>query len=146
MGYISSDGYHNEYDQDLDFSCGTYQVLNSIESRHSNTYEDRQYKLGCTSVASDSALVCYWSPDLNEYDQPFIYTCAENFVMAGIQSEHNNDKEDRIWRFLCCSASNYVTESCIATEYLNDLGKNFTFSPDNGVFIGAHSYHDNCHE
>ena len=149
QNYMTSDGYNNDYDEDLSFSCGSYRALNSIESRYDDIKKDRQYKLGCHQFQMDDNYpwICFLSPE-TEYDKPFIYTCGKNRVMGGIYSKHSNSEEDRIWKFQCCFpyGSSNVTKSCQATDYINNFTEYFSFSLDDEVFTGAHSYHDNSSE
>ena len=141
QNYYTSDGYNNDYDQALSFSCGSYKAVNSIKSRHRNKKEDRQFRFTCGKVTScnNPFTTCYWSQYANRWRKPFAFTCAKNHVLAGLYSYHRNRKEDRRWKFRCCRAKNYVTKSCESTPYLNNYDKDIDFHAKNRVFIGMHS-------
>lgn len=40
---------------------------------------------------------------VNNFDQPIDYVCPAGQVMVGMNSDHQNDYEDRRFRFACCS-------------------------------------------
>ena len=53
-------------------------------------------KLHNCSIPNDGAYV-------NAFDQPVEFTCPADQVMVGESSYHNNEPEDRQYRFRCCS-------------------------------------------
>ena len=128
----------------LYFLCGSLKALNSMSSRHDNGPEDRQYALACREVTDSNYpfAYCYWSGYVNSYQKTFDFSCAENFVMVGMQSTHDNGFEDRVWNYRCCYADAYYTKSCEATSYLNDFDQTFSFSEGDRVLIGAQSYYE----
>ena len=40
---------------------------------------------------------CVWSDWVNDYDDPFDYTCPNNYFVSGIESIHDNEHEDRMY-------------------------------------------------
>ena len=148
QNYETNDGFNNDYDKVLNYVCSTNEALNYIKSRHSNFYEDRQFKLGCLKVTTASYPLedCQWYRYVNDWDDSFIFTCPSSHVMTGMYSEHDNFYEDRIWKYQCCKTKNGRTENCVATDYVNDFDQEFICNANNNVFIGAHSYHSNYEE
>ncbi len=45
---------------------------------------------------------CFWTGYVNVMDGPMDYTCPNNGFIAGMQSYHNNNTEDRQYQFYCC--------------------------------------------
>lgn len=67
--------------------------------------------------------------------------------MNGIQSYHDNGREDRRFKIRCCRAPNKKTHECFITAYLNNWDRFFDYSAPSGyVFAGTVSVHDNGKE
>uniref|UniRef100_A0A2C9JYB2 Uncharacterized protein n=1 Tax=Biomphalaria glabrata TaxID=6526 RepID=A0A2C9JYB2_BIOGL len=82
---------------------------------------------------------------LNDYDQPFVFSCQENQIISYISSVHDNHYEDRRWEVHCRTAG--PTSNCINSGYVNNFDSPMVFiCPGNGVLTGIESYHDNHYE
>ena len=83
----------------------------------------------------------------NEWDRPMNFMCPANKYIAGVESHHDNGREDRRWRFTCCAIQNRITASCHQTGYVNDYDAPMNFQANHGeVITGVYSYHDNGRE
>eukprot|EP01083_Nonionella_stella_P148318 469251_1 len=67
---------------------------------------------------------------INAYDAPFSYYCENDGVIRRIYSEHSNQKDDRIWGFICCRITNVPTPAPTLTP-TNDPTSIPTTSPTN---------------
>ncbi|XP_043120114.1 hemagglutinin/amebocyte aggregation factor-like [Puntigrus tetrazona] len=140
-----SRGWENSFDGPLDFSCPAGHSISSVTSENSNYHEDRRWEFGCQATFGQSG-ECYWTNYVNDFDQPLLFECPAGFVMAGTSSYHNNNYEDRRWRFYCCK-SPCVTTNCDWTSYVNAFDEFFTWTvPSRNVLVGAQSYHQNHEE
>jgi len=75
--------------------------------------------------------------------------CPQNQYMAGVESYHNNGKEDRRWRITCCGSTGFKTKECTMTGYINSFRAyiNYPACKQSSRFMaGFYSYHDNKQE
>jgi hypothetical protein len=97
------------YDAKWTKSCSGYNNGNSamvgLESWHSNSKEDRQFKFTCGHLDSSryGLANCGWTGDIGNYDSSNNFDCPGNGVIRSVWSYHRNDKEDRLFRFECCT-------------------------------------------
>ncbi|KAK7088515.1 hypothetical protein V1264_022425 [Littorina saxatilis] len=85
---------------------------------------------------------------VNDWNQDAQRNCSNGSFLSNIDSEHNNDHEDRRFRMSCRSLPvSGGTTSCVWTSVLNswddDVGHQ---CPDGGYVGGMTSYHDDHHE
>ena len=134
-----------DWDEPFTIECGKNEALYYTASKHDNNREDRRFDFKCRDIGHDASLKdCSWSGYVNKFDEPFAYMCRKNAVMTGVESYHDNDKEDRRWNFQCCQPSKGYLRDCLVTEYLNDWdGTLFYHSASGFFFTGMFSYHDN---
>ena len=89
----------------------------------------------------------YWTSYVNDWDRPLFFSCKANYIMCGVESYHDNDKEDRRWKFKCCRAKSHFTRNCELSGYANDFDKAMDFKLDaSKVITGAYSWHRNSKE
>ncbi|EGD80099.1 hypothetical protein PTSG_10372 [Salpingoeca rosetta] len=143
-------GYENNYDQPLDYQCPLGSGLIKVQSVHSNHYEDRVWSFSCAEVGDGS---WYYTGsgksnlDSNLYDQPISLLCPADQYLDSVKSEHNNDKEDRIWGFGCGPAGVAKLTNCQTTAYLNNFDDELNYSVNDAQIItGLESYHSNTNE
>lgn len=69
-------------------------------------------------------------------------------MLTGIESKHDNHKEDRLWKFQCGHLEwGHLTECKWTEQYINDYIKPLEFTvPDDHVIVGLQSIHDNKFE
>ena len=48
-------------------------------------------------------VACGWTGFVNQWDGVLNFRCPYPSTMNGAYSVHNNHREDRIWRFQCCT-------------------------------------------
>ncbi|KAM3913882.1 hemagglutinin/amebocyte aggregation factor-like [Leptodactylus fuscus] len=136
----------NNYDQVLNYQCQSHQSINLIFSIHDNKREDRIWDFGCQNTFNNPGS-CSWTGYVNDFDQEFTYTCPFGTVLSGMDSYHDNGREDRRWRFLCCQGETAVQRNCQWSGYINDFDGYLRWdAPPNHYLVGAHSYHDNHRE
>ena len=103
-------GYSN-WDAYFSMECSGNRALTSFKSYHDNNKEDRRFQSTCDAfygITASNAYnrwetnQCRWTVAVNNYDQSFDFECGSNEIMTGVISWHNNDTEDRRFRFKCC--------------------------------------------
>ncbi|XP_050954257.1 hemagglutinin/amebocyte aggregation factor [Labeo rohita] len=148
----SGQGWHNGYDQPLNFNCAPGQSISSIRSEHHNAFEDRRWELGCKDTFRYGT-DCFWSPYVNYFDEMFSFECPPHHVITGMSSHHNDNYEDRRWQFYCCRSkcisgvSGHCNSDCLWTTYVNSFDEYFHWTvPPHSVLVGAESYHDDSTE
>ncbi|XP_015204935.1 hemagglutinin/amebocyte aggregation factor-like [Lepisosteus oculatus] len=138
--------WENEYDQPLHFTCPSYESIYYISSTHHNKYEDRLWSFSCKRTFENIPL-CSWSGYVNDFDQQFEFTCPPNSAISGMYSYHDNKREDRRWKFYCCSDSKICYSNCKWTDYVNGFDEPMSWTvPSSYYLVGASSYHDNHRE
>jgi len=93
----------NDWDGRLKFECRKNEALYGVYSEHDNGTEDRRWKFKCCNVGS-FATMRYggWTSYRNNWDSQLNYRCSKsNEVIVGVQSYHDNHREDRRWKFRC---------------------------------------------
>jgi len=90
------------YDLPINLVCPDNKVLRHINSIHNNNYEDRIFQIGCQDFVGGATDMCFWTPDVNNWDMAFDFECPSQYVLKGISSYHDNTTEDRRWKFYCC--------------------------------------------
>jgi len=143
--YWTSD-YVNEWDDELSFSCGANEAISGFQSKHDNSREDRRWKIQCCRVTKvqlyDMGLTGY----LNNWDGDLDFTCADDEVLIGVYSDHNNRKEDRRWKARCAQLRPMrdfvITYSLSNWENSWDNALEFDAGVD-GMITGLYSVHDN---
>ncbi|XP_064390615.1 serine/arginine-rich splicing factor 4-like [Halichondria panicea] len=114
--------YQNNFDRPLHFECNAKngEALNQVRSVYHNRYRDRLWNWGCAKVVSIPLSDCSWPVYINHWQAPIRFMCPKGKVMAGVDSKHWDNKEDRRWKIKCCSAKGYHTEECELTKQLNN--------------------------
>ncbi|XP_053318099.1 hemagglutinin/amebocyte aggregation factor-like [Spea bombifrons] len=136
----------NSYDQPLFFQCQNHQSINLIISIHDNGKEDRMWDFGCQNTFSRPG-TCSWTNYVNNFDEQIAFTCPFGSVLSGMDSYHDNGKEDRRWKFLCCQGEVPVTRNCKWSDYVNEFDQYLRWdAPVNHHLVGTRSYHDNGKE
>ncbi|GFS13758.1 hemagglutinin/amebocyte aggregation factor [Elysia marginata] len=113
--HLTHAGFQTDWDKPFLFECPLGQVLNKIYSVHSNRREDRRWKFSCADGPGDCVLNdCHWTDYVNNWDAPMNFMCPTDYVVAGLQSYHDNRKEDRLFKFKCCShEGNHEKITCL---------------------------------
>ncbi|XP_063443349.1 hemagglutinin/amebocyte aggregation factor-like [Mytilus trossulus] len=144
----SANGYNwaNTYDKPFEFVCPAGTAISEIHSEHDNHHEDRIFAFQCRVTEIKQHTLCHWSSYANDFDQFFSYQCANHGFITGIQSYHDNGHEDRKFKFHCCEIQEMDLSECYYTNP-NPFDATFTTTvPENLVFRGVTSSHNNHHE
>lgn len=138
--------WQNTWDSRLHVSCPNGKAFQRVLSVHSNHHEDRLWQWDCGTV-SRSHMDCHWTGYVNKFDGPMQFNCPSNQVLAGAISKHNNRKEDRRWKFRCCSARGYYTKNCYLSGFINHWDKKMHYGVGGSrAFVGLYSFHNNRKE
>lgn len=138
----------NNWDGKMHFSCPKHGTISSIYSIWRSCKRDRIWSFSCRridgAVQSHSNLGLDWN---NEWDRPVFQMCDNNGYICGLQSEHDNKKEDRRFKFQCCTSKKYKTMDC-STKHLNAFQQELKFKLPRRFFVltGLYSYHRNDKE
>ena len=97
-----STGYLNEFDQAVSWASSSAYIVGWY-SYHSNSAEDRRFNVYYRYIATGYVTKnCYWS-NFNGYDGTNDWwEGGSSYYAFGIQSYHDNSKEDRVSRFYWC--------------------------------------------
>ena len=149
--------YQNSPDRPLNVQCreSNGEAINRMQSVYSPPHGDRRFRFSCVKVAATPAKHCQWYNDINEFDQPLVFTCPSDYYINGIKSYHLNAKEDRRWSIRCCKSDGYHTESCELTDYINEFRATIDETASlssckdkkaTAFFTGFYSYDDNSRQ
>uniref|UniRef100_A0A8C4X1U0 Si:dkey-14d8.7 n=2 Tax=Eptatretus burgeri TaxID=7764 RepID=A0A8C4X1U0_EPTBU len=94
--------YVNWFDERILFKCPPNWVISGLHSYHDNKREDRRWRFRCCKQEGVNLHSCKWTGYLNNWDMPLTWSTSSNEFLAGVNSIHNNLKEDRRWKFLSC--------------------------------------------
>ncbi|XP_062413004.1 hemagglutinin/amebocyte aggregation factor-like [Sardina pilchardus] len=95
-------GWVNSLDRYFAYTCPTNYVLAGMESYHNDNYEDRRFGFRCCAASGHRHSYCYWTEYVNWFDQYFEYSTNSRSFLAGVSSYHDNNAEDRRFRFYVC--------------------------------------------
>ena len=111
--------------------CGKEQAIYGVSSAYSTGHRDRIWKFFCKKIEQPKCFNCETSSEYDtQYQQHIAFNCPPNQVISGLESVHNNGREDRIWKFRCCA--NFEHVHCELTGYIINLGLD--------SIVGLHSY------
>ena len=129
--------YLNKFDKPVKKDCNEREGIYKIQSEFHKYYRDRRWNFECRQVVQNNAKVtCTQTHSyVNEFNGPIVFSCGDNEYMAGVESYHEDSKEDRRWKFTCCSAFNHKTSDCRLSEDTNGLGQAMNFQGGNGEVI-----------
>jgi len=106
-----TNGHVNQWDQPMLFECPKNGVVTGFSSHHSNSKEDRIWKIRCCQLkVKILAENCEefgkkWRDYANYWDHPMNFQISGRRGITGVFSVHSNYHEDRRWRFKVCSGS-----------------------------------------
>jgi len=138
----------NGWDGRYTYTCPAHHVMNHLWSHHNNGKEDRQWKMNCKKINHPGGLrSCAWT-GYQGWDAHGTWECPHGGAIAGMDSYHDNGKEDRRYRWYCCQFSNVRN---IATEgwsgWINGWDGVLNHAPPADAWWGGiHSIHDNGKE
>ncbi|CAB4010826.1 Hypothetical predicted protein [Paramuricea clavata] len=125
--------------------CPAGTGISRIISYYSSGHKDRAWAFFCRRDLKITN-TCGWSGWLNWYEQELLFQCPTG-VLTGVFSTHNNNYQDRRFRFRCCRTKRVCQYDCRWTGYVNTFKGLKNYVVPYGYFItGAKSHHDNRHE
>ncbi|KAI8496084.1 hypothetical protein Bbelb_259250 [Branchiostoma belcheri] len=92
----------NEFDGVMNYVCPSGRVVTGFNSEHSNTHEDRRWKLRCSRKDGMTTSDHYESLYANSWDGDMNYYVPNGFYLRGMHGYHDNEKEDRLYGFDLC--------------------------------------------
>ncbi|KAM9311499.1 hemagglutinin/amebocyte aggregation factor-like [Gastrophryne carolinensis] len=95
-------GYINEFDQEFNYVCPFGSVLAGLGGYHDNKREDRRWEAYCCQGEVRVTSNCKWSGYVNDFDQYLRWDAPSGFYLTGVQSYHDNHREDRRWQYHYC--------------------------------------------
>jgi len=136
----------NDFDQQVDFRTSNNEVLTGLWSEHNNDREDRRWRAYVSSADEMNCLPLSLSGP-TPFDGFFDFRCPSGHALAGFQSRHSNDREDREWRFSCCdvrSDGRYRLVSYETSHWQNSLDRVLDQRcNENQVMVGLASQNNN---
>lgn len=94
----------NTMDGDMTYECEDNSAVTGFYSKHDNGREDREWTITCSKVEGATISKGSYSNDfVNNWDTKLDFNCPASTVLTGLQSEHDNGKEDRRWKLRCGS-------------------------------------------
>merc|ERR550539_1526453 len=135
-------GWVNSYDREVNWVGGNGYVMTGIHSKHHNSYEDRLWDFQSSNMLpSTTAVLSDW---VNNWDGEFTWG-DDSKVFVGMYSVHDNNKEDRRFKFYQ-SAHGQSATGCYWTGETNwDAEWTEAASPGSAI-TGMWSRHDNNKE
>jgi len=151
LAYRGLTNYVNGWDNYFQSTLETNRLFTGIASVHDNDKEDRRFRVHWAQLYD--GLKCTnrrWSGYRNNWDQQLDYKCGGNSAISGLQSYHDNGKEDRRFNIQCCDLSNngeWRISDIYKTGYVNEFDKQVNYRCGYmEVLVGLFSYHDNRFE
>ncbi|GFO33132.1 hemagglutinin/amebocyte aggregation factor [Plakobranchus ocellatus] len=137
-----------QWDQPFLYACHRGKILKTVYSVHDNRREDRRWSFSCGQAPGGAAPHdCLWTGYVNGWDAVMNFVCPRDYLITGLQSYHDNRREDRRFKFKCCTQKGYQTYSCSLTPYKNGWDGPLNYAvPNEQVFVGWAGFHDNHRE
>ncbi len=139
----------NNYDEEHSIECPNGYGLCNLKSEHNNDREDRIFDYACCRVTGTvRSASCTWTHyGETYYDEPISFMCPRHQYMGGTASRHDNSREDRQFKYQCCSGG-FTSRGCEMTNFLAGWDQKIDYSaPRHGYIIaGTASKHSNQHE
>ncbi|XP_022295388.1 hemagglutinin/amebocyte aggregation factor-like [Crassostrea virginica] len=100
--------YVNNFDEPVLYACPNGGYLNGVYSVHDNVPEDRKFKFRCcTPMSGYYHKNCMWTDWANNWDRRLDYSVPSGYVIMGVKSIHDNDKQDRRFKFGICQIAKH---------------------------------------
>ncbi|KAK3767600.1 hypothetical protein RRG08_003861 [Elysia crispata] len=97
-----TNGFENDWDKPLSYTCPTNWALAGVASLFSNNYDDRIFRFQCCEFKGLKTSECEMTDYLNDWEGVLDYTAPNGTVIAGWFSEHMDGYEDRRHKLLEC--------------------------------------------
>lgn len=99
----------SQFDKPFTLECPSEMVVTSLQSVHSNYYEDRSFTMRCNYAQGLRAVPssCSWKAWVNAYDGPLNFVCPSGTAIFAMAAQHSNHYEDRVFGFKFCAMTIY---------------------------------------
>ena len=142
----------NDWDAQINFKCGSTEVLVGLKSRHSNKREDRIWQARCATLRGGGHVVNgivgqYTTYYVNGWDGKLDYSVKKGYVFTGLASKHHNRREDRRFRIHYSRLNGIQCKDLGWSHFVNnwDGVMNYKCRP-NSAMVGLRSWHSNRRE
>jgi len=93
----------NSWDEKFTFKAGDNAMITGMQSYPDDTIGERRWRF---NYGFAEGVKCYqheWTPWVNDLEEVLDFTCDEGQVLSAIRASHSKGREDRRWKFRCCS-------------------------------------------
>jgi len=98
-----TDDWINDYEESINYSCSGAGYVSGFESKHSNWYEDRKWKVKCCSGSGTCLTECRTTGYVNGWEGDMDFRVPNGYLIKTVRtSEHSYWYEDRRWKFKIC--------------------------------------------
>jgi len=142
----SNMGWANDWDAHFKFECPAGEAISSLYSVHDNHREDRRWKFACGQLSGGSLGRCTWGA-YTAWDGTWTLG-SEGDVITGIESQHDNHKEDRQYKIKSCKLMDATVKAVHHDiDWRNDFdGQLSSDLPGQHFLTQITSHHDNWKE
>lgn len=137
------DPWANGFDDRFTFTCPRNQGMIRVRSKHNSWYEDRLFDFDCERNSAITTS-CTWSTYKNSMREKLDYTVPDGNVITGIESYHQNGKEDREFKFQYCKVSGSL-DHCHESGYVNNYDKELSYGSSSKFIVGWKSVFSGWH-
>jgi len=148
-GLRTSDDCHiNDWDRWQNCLCGGGRKIHYFRSWHDNRREDRQFDFRCSPIpGAPSSGWNEYNSGWNNWDGTFHWDgTGSNSYMVGMQSYHDNGREDRRFNLKYRNSNSWKLSACTSWILLNTYDRYLHMDAGEQVIAAFHSYHNNGHE
>lgn len=118
--------------------CKRRQFVSTVDSAFKKHYGDRVWRVCCRNLPvpeedlASNVKCANWTGYVNNYGGVVDFACPNSGFIAGIRSQHSNEREDRVFRFKCCSVPGYSMSTCRSSGIINRFNKKAAYTVGQG--------------
>ncbi|XP_045183014.2 hemagglutinin/amebocyte aggregation factor-like [Mercenaria mercenaria] len=102
-----STNWEHAFDELLAFQCRSNMYIVGMKSEHHNHNEDRRWKFRCCGFNDFHPYDCELTGWTNDYDGVQDFRVPDGKVIKGVISIHDNNREDRRYRYNVCKVKKW---------------------------------------
>ncbi|XP_019646446.1 PREDICTED: hemagglutinin/amebocyte aggregation factor-like [Branchiostoma belcheri] len=95
----------NDFDGNMGYTCPFNSVVTGFMSVHSNSHQDRRWRLKCSRKPGMTVHSCVVTGYVNNWDAAMNYIVPPSYYIKGIHGVHHNTYQDRRYRFTLCKVT-----------------------------------------
>ncbi|XP_078667662.1 hemagglutinin/amebocyte aggregation factor-like [Branchiostoma floridae x Branchiostoma belcheri] len=95
----------NDFDGNMGYNCPFNSVVTGFSSIHSNSHQDRRWRLKCSRKPGMSVHSCIVTGYVNNWDAAMNFIVPPSYYIKGIHGVHHNTYQDRRYRFTLCKVT-----------------------------------------